>query len=162
MAVLGLFLVVGGFVLDWLPFQTFRDYDFWYTSPNYFWIRLGFLFLLLSGLWFFESLALHREEADIWMPRWLIILGVESFVVYIFHMLVLYGWVTNPEENMTVWWGLKLTIGPTVVAFLGLTFLMVVVSRVWNFVKKQHPVLMRGVYWYLGLTFSYYFLTRPY
>ena len=162
LAVLGLFLVILGHFMDWLPVQTYRDYSFWFTSPNYFWIRLGVLCLLLSGLWFFESLVVHREGADVWMPKWLIILGVESFVVYISHLILLYGWVTNPQQNMTVWWGLKLTIGPTLVAFLGFTIVMVMIAQLWHYVKKQHPILMKGVYWYLGVTFGYYFLTSPY
>ncbi len=162
LAILGLILVVAGYFLDWLPFQTYRSYNFWFTSPNYFWMRLGILCLLLSGLWFFESLVVHREDSDVWMPKWLIILGVESFAVYILHLVVLYGWVTNPQQNMAAWWGLRLPLGPTLVALSGFTLVMVLISQLWHYVKKQHPILMKGVYWYLGLTVGYYFFTSPY
>jgi len=162
LTIVGLLLIVAGHALDWLPYRTFPEYNFWNTSPNYFWIRLGVLFVLLASLWLFESLVVHREVVDVWMPKWLIVLGVESFVVYIAHLVVLYGWVVNPEFNMTVWWGLRLSTAPTIAVLVGFTLLMIALSQLWHYVKRRHPVLMRGVYWFLGFTFLYYFLTNPY
>ena len=162
LSLLGFCLVFAGFLLNLLPFRTYPVYDFWYTSPNFFWIRLGILCLLMSGLWLFESRVRHREGADFWMPGWLIILGVESFVVYVFHLILLYGWLVNPLENLRSWWGLHLGLGWAVAAFVGLTLIMIPISQAWHFLKKRHPVLMKGISWYLGLTFAYYFLTNPY
>jgi acyltransferase len=162
LSILGFSLVAAGLLIDQLPFRTYPAYDFWYTSPNFFWIRLGLLCLLMSGLWLFESRVRHREGADFWMPHWLIILGVESFVVYVSHLILLYGWLINPLANLRSWWGLHLALGPAVAAFAGLTLIMIPLSQGWHFLKKRHPVLMKGIYWYLGLTFAYYFLTNPY
>jgi len=162
LSVLGFLLVGAGYLIDLLPYGTYAAYDFWFTSPNYFWIRLGILCLLLSGLWLFESRVAHRERADIWMPNWLIVLGVESFVVYVAHLLLLYGWLLNPLDNLRSWWGFQLKLGPAVAVFVGLTIAMVPISRIWHHLKKRHPVFMRGIYWYLGLTFAYYLLTNPY
>jgi hypothetical protein len=162
LSILGFSLVAAGLLIDQLPFRTYPVYDFWYTSPNFFWIRLGLLCLLMSGLWLFESRVRHREGADFWMPHWLIILGVESFVVYVSHLILLYGWLINPLANLRSWWGLHLALGPAVAAFAGLTLIMIPLSQGWHFLKKRHPVLMKGIYWYLGLTFAYYFLTNPY
>lgn len=162
LAMMGVFLIVAGYLIDLIPVQQYATYNFWYTSPNYFWIRLGFLLLLLSGLWLFESKVRHREDHDVWMPTWLIHLGIESFAVYIAHLIVLYGWVTNPQMNMTVWWGLKLNPTETTLVFIGFTIAMIAISQLWHYVKKQHPMLMKGIYWYMGLTFIYYFFTNPY
>ncbi len=171
LALLGLFLVVAGYSIDLLPYQTYPRYEpathlalaksFWFTSPNFFWIRLGVLFLLMSGLWFFENLLQHREGSDIWMPQWLIVLGVESFAVYVAHLFVLYGWAI-PYTNLTTMWGLKLHLTESFIVFLILALAMVLVSKVWRSVKKQHAVIMMAVYWYLGTLFLYYFITNPY
>lgn len=167
----GIILVAAGFILDLLPYQTYPHYEpathlalvksFWYTSPNFFWIRLGVLFLLMSGLWFFENLVQHRDDSDVWMPQWLIVLGVESFAVYVAHLFLLYGWVI-PYSSLTMLWGLKLHLSESLVIFLLLALAMVIVSTVWRYMKKQHPVIMQAVYWYAGTVFLYYFITNPY
>jgi hypothetical protein len=162
LSILGFLLVGSGYLIDLLPYGTYPTYDFWFTSPNFFWIRLGILCLLLSGLWFFESRVGHREGADLWMPKWLIILGVESFVVYVSHLILLYGWLLNPLDNLRWWWGFQLRLAPAVAVFAGLTLVMIAISQIWHYVKKSHPMLMKGIYWYLGLTFIYYLLTNPY
>jgi len=162
LSILGVLLVGAGYLIDSLPYHTYPVYDFWFTSPNFFWIRLGILCLLLSGLWFFESRVGHREGADIWMPNWLIILGVESFVVYVAHLILLYGWLLNPLDNLRSWWGLQLRLGPALGVFAGLTLVMIPISQIWHVLKRRHPALMKGIYWYLGITFTYYLLTKPY
>lgn len=171
LALLGTFLVVAGYAIDLLPYHTYPHYEpathpalvksFWYTSPNFFWIRLGVLFLLMSGLWFFENLLQHRDDADVWMPQWLIVLGIESFAVYIAHLFLLYGWVL-PYKSLTGLWGLQLHLTESLAVFLVLALAMVPVSMVWRSVKKQHSIIMQAVYWYGGAVFLYYFITNPY
>jgi hypothetical protein len=157
----GILLILLGYLLDLVPVSVYPEYDFWFTSPNYFWMKLGTLMLLLVGLWEFENAVRHREDRDIWMPRWLIVMGIESFVVYIVHLLLLYGWVLNPTQNLTVLWGLKLNLLETLFVTAGFLGLMALLARAWNYVKNQHPVVMQGVYWYLGILFVYYFVTNP-
>jgi hypothetical protein len=48
-------LVAVGLLFDALPFRVYTEYFFWNTSPNYFWIRLGLLLLMLGGLWYLED-----------------------------------------------------------------------------------------------------------
>ena len=100
----GITLVLCGYVSDAFPVQTYPDYNFWNTSPNFFWIRLGMLLLMLGGLWYLEDFLARHSNIKIWMPQWLIILGVQSLFVYIAHLLILCGWVTNVELNLR-WWG---------------------------------------------------------
>ena len=158
----GVGLVAAGYAWDVLPYQLYPSYDFWFTSPAYFLIRLGILVLLLAGLWFFEARVRHRERHDLWMPQWLITLGVESLFVYIVHLVILYGWVVNADHNLEAWWGLRLTLGESILAFIALTLVLVLAARLWRFAKKQHPILMQGVYWWLGLMVVWEFVSRPY
>jgi hypothetical protein len=118
--------------------------------------------LLLAAFWFFEAHVRHREVYDVWMPRWIITLGVESLFVYIVHLLILYGWVLNADYNMEAWWGMRLTLFEALVAFVGLTALLSPAAHLWHYLKKQHPVMLRGVYWWMGLVVLWELLTRPY
>jgi len=155
-------LVVSGSVWDILPYQLYPSYDFWFTSPAYVLIRLGILVLLLAGLWFFEAHVRHRERHDLWMPQWLITLGVESLFVYIVHLVILYGWVVNADQNLEEWWGLRLTLGESILVFIALTLVLALAARLWHYAKKRHPILMQGVYWWLGLVVVWELVSRPY
>jgi uncharacterized membrane protein len=158
----GGFLVFVGFFLDKLPVHTYQEYLFWSTSPNYFWIRLGILFLMLGGLWYLEdSFASHRGSIA-WMPKWLTILGVESLFVYIAHLLILCGWVTNAGFNLRLWWGNKLTVAESILVFAVLTLVMIPASFAWRYLKKQHSKLMIGIFWWMGFCIIWSFLFNPY
>jgi uncharacterized membrane protein len=158
----GALLVVVGLIFDLLPFQTYTEYLFWNTSPNFFWIRLGILFLMLGGLWYLEDYFSNRKNPITWMPKWLIVFGVESLFVYIAHLIVLYGWVTNVELNLRGWWGGKFTIIESIFVFVGLTLVMIPASFGWRYIKKQHPKLMIGIYWWMGFCVVWSFLINPY
>lgn len=161
LGVTGMGLILAGTLLDRVPLQMYPVYNFWFTSPNFFWMRLGILFLLLSGLWYFENAVSHSDRHDIWMPKWLNVLGVESFFVYIAHLILLYGWVVNPGENVTALWGLKLNLFPSVAVSMAFLVSMVVLAGGWNYCKKHHPVVMQGLYWWIGSVFLYYFAKNP-
>lgn len=161
LSVFGVMLILVSLVLDRIPVSMYPVYDFWYTSPNFFWMRLGILLLLLSGLWFLENAVAHRDRHDFWMPKWLITLGVESLFVYIAHLILLYGWVVNPGENVTALWGLKLNLFPSVAVSMAFLVSMVVLAWGWNYERKHHPVVMQGLYWWIGSVFLYYFAKNP-
>jgi hypothetical protein len=158
----GALAIVGSLFLDALPFHMYARYDFWYTSPNYFWMKLGGLAIILSTLWFLESHVRHAPERDIWMPRWLIILGVESLLVYVLHSLLLYGSVLNPYMNMKVLLGTQLSVGESLMAFVALLSSMILAAWGWRYLKKEHPALMTGIVWWMGIVFTIEFLRRPY
>jgi uncharacterized membrane protein len=158
----GALLVLVGFFLDILPVHTYKECLFWNTSPNYFWMRLGILFLMLSGLWFLEDSFASHSDSIAWMPKWLTILGVESFFVYIAHLLILCGWVTNAEFNLRWWWGGKLTVAESILVFTVLTLVMIPGSFLWRYLKKQHSILMAGIFWWMGFCVVWSFLFNPY
>ncbi len=158
----GLISIGSGFVFDAFPFSLYPNSDFWTTSPNFFLMKLGGLAVLLSLLWFFENHVAHPSEHDPWIPRWLVTVGVESLFVYVAHLIALYGWAAHPSFNMEAVWGEKLSAVESFLAFVALTGLMVVTALGWRRLKKNHPVLMQGVYWWMGVTFVVEFLTRSY
>jgi hypothetical protein len=155
----GLFLITAGYALDALPFRTYRNYDFWYTSPNYFWMKFGTLAVMMSSLWFLET---HSWWHGFSMPRWVTILGIESLFVYIVHLIILYGWAGNPDLNLSAWWAMRLSTFEVLVVFGGLTAAMWLAAKGWHYLKREHSVLWRGILWWMGITVSIHFLTSPY
>jgi len=158
----GVLLVAAGLLFDALPFHTCKEYSFWNTSPNYFWIRLGVLLLMLGGLWYLEDYFATGKGSMAWMPTWLTILGVESLFVYIAHLFILCGWVTNAKFNLRGRWGGRLTLTESILVFVGLTLVMIPASFGWRYLKKQHPKLMIGLYWWMGFCVVWSFFINPY
>jgi hypothetical protein len=153
----GAVMIVGGVTLDTLPFQIYEEHDFWTASPNYFFIKLGLLILLLCGLWKFEELQRVQSHQSIWMPRWLTTVGVESLFVYIVHLILLYGWVVNPSTNVRSWFGLQFGwAGGIMISILFVAF-FVPLAFAWHYLKKYHPVIAQGWYWWIGIAVGYSF-----
>ena len=157
---LGIFLVAASSVLEHLPIQTYPAYDFWTGSPNYFWMRLGILCILLGLLWYFENFFSLR--GGFLMPQWLTKLGVESLFVYIAHLIIIYGWVINADWNLSAWLSLRCNIFTALTVFLLLTFTLVLAAYGWHYLKKKHPILMNGILWWMTFCVVYQFLASPY
>jgi len=151
-----------GFILDSLPFQSYPVYNFWHTSPNYFWIRLGMLLLLLGGLWYLERLLGSRGLLQTRGVRWLLVLGVESLFVYIAHLVVLCGWTTNVATNLRWWWGGTCTIAMSLLISVFVILAMIPLALFWNYLKIHHAVLVRGILWWMGFCVAWSFLFNPY
>lgn len=158
----GILLIGVGFLFDAIPCTIYPYSDFWTTSPTYVLIKFGTLSAALSLLWFFENRLTHQAVRDIWMPRWLTTLGIESLFAYVVHLILLYGWAPHPSFNMEAFWGMQLSPFEAFLAFVGLTLLIVGLSLGWHWLKRNHPILMQGLYWWVGITFTVEFITREY
>lgn len=94
----GVMLILVGLILDNMPVRLYTDLDFWRTSPSFFLIRLGCVFLLVT--------VVARISQRIPLPqRTLQSLSRGSLTIYIVHICILYGSNWNP--------GLRQWIGPT-------------------------------------------------
>jgi hypothetical protein len=72
--------------LDQSPGHFYTVYDFWHTSPNFFFIRLGLLLLILAAVY-----AWCRWGVATWSFSPLIQLGQTSLLVYWVHIDFVYG-----------------------------------------------------------------------
>jgi len=72
--------------LDARPVQIYPVYDFWHTSPNFFFIRLGLLMMILAVCY-----AWCRWGLALWGFSPLIQLGQASLLVYWVHIEFVYG-----------------------------------------------------------------------
>jgi len=75
-----------GWWLDAQPRQLYAVYDFWHTSPNFFFIRVGILLAVLLGTY-----AWCRWGAGLWGFSPIIQLGQTSLLVYWVHIEFVYG-----------------------------------------------------------------------
>ncbi|MBI4417839.1 MAG: DUF1624 domain-containing protein [Ignavibacteriales bacterium] len=152
----GLFCILAGFLSEWLPLRVYEEVDFWHDSPNFFLMKLGGLFLLMSGTW-----VLNAQIRSSLLVR-LSLVGIESLFVYIVHLVVLYGSPINAEFHLSsVWSG-----GLGWFAALGVSAVLMLVlygaARMWRALKLDHPVLFRAMQIWIAVVLSYEFLTSPY
>ncbi len=82
----GVVLIAASRWLDHSPRQLYAVYDFWHTSPNFFFIRVGLLLVILSAVY-----AWCRWGAATWGFSPLIQLGQTSLLVYWVHIAFVYG-----------------------------------------------------------------------
>jgi uncharacterized membrane protein len=77
---------VAAYWVDLRPVQIYPVYDFWHTSPNFFFIRLGLLLVILAGVYVWCRWGLGN-----WGFSPLAQLGQTSLLVYWVHVDLVYG-----------------------------------------------------------------------
>jgi hypothetical protein len=155
LAVGGALAIAAGFFSTAVPFSLYRTYDFWYTSPSYFLIRLGLLFLIAPAVWYAAERIGPRAKR-------LLILGRESLLVYVLHLLVLYGSAINPRFNLVG--VLPARLGPveSIAVFAGLCALMYGAARAWQALRSRHPAAYRLTQAAVGTAVLLFFFMRDY
>ncbi len=156
----GVVLVALSVVAELFKPAPFSAETFWSVDRTFFGIRLGVLLLLVGGLWSLEQTATRRDVP--WLPRWIILLGIESFFVYIAHLLLLCGWTTNTAWNVRAFFGPTLSWPGAIAVFVAFIPVTTVLAGWWHWLKRQHPVLMRGVYVWMSFILVWSFLVNPY
>jgi len=144
----GFGLMAGGTLLS-VPLR--GVVDFWGVSPAYALIRIGALLLILLGV---EAVS-RRTQA----VRPLALLGHETLLVYVLHLLMLYGGVVgvSPLARHFGTLGFAEATG-VLVAMLPVVF---AAAWVWHRIKSRAPHAASLVLLFLGVAFVYEFLTRP-
>ncbi|MBA4312102.1 MAG: hypothetical protein C0417_05690 [Chlorobiaceae bacterium] len=155
LAVLGMIFIIAGFLFDMIPWHLYATYNYWFTSPNYFLIRLGSLMAIIAGFWYL-SRAIKQPK------KIFTVLGIESLFVYVLHLLVLYGSSMNPQLNMQVVFGLNRSFIETIGLFAGLFFLMLSSALLWNYLKRKHFPTYRWIQITIGGVFLYFLFTRDF
>lgn len=136
LAVFGAVSVIIGVISDVVPVSIYPTYNYWFTSPAYFFVRIGSLMMMFSAIWYIAPKLQNQWKA-------LTILGIESLFVYVVHLIVLYGSVINPSTNLLVYFGTSLTLFESILVFLFLLVLMIAAALLWNYLKTKLPNLYR-------------------
>lgn len=95
-AVLGAALVVAGYGASFLP-AIYARTDFWTSSPTFFFIRLGFLLMLVGVAYLWHTDRRGQDRVPMFFTRApLVELGRSSLFVYWIHVEMAYGILTVP------------------------------------------------------------------
>lgn len=160
LAIAGVGLPIAALILEALPIQVYQSSDYWSTSPGFLLIKLGGISLLMSGAWHLGRAGFVRRHPRI--QSWLVILGVESLFVYVVHLILLYGSVLNPNVSVSRMWFQSMNWSSTFAVAAGFSVLMFLAAWLWNVFKNSHPVLAKGLIWWMGTTLVVEFVTRQY
>jgi acyltransferase len=142
-----------GLFFDVLPVQVFPHHDFWKASPNFFLIRLGIVLLLTYA---FASL---RRMPPL-MARHMVTLGQASLLVYVVHLLTVYGSAANNGLAQVV--GRSLSYVPSLAVGMVVLMAMLMLVHSWNFLRQQHLLKVRLVQLALASSLLFLFVSRPY
>ncbi|HET6267206.1 MAG TPA: heparan-alpha-glucosaminide N-acetyltransferase domain-containing protein [Acidobacteriota bacterium] len=135
----GAIMLIGGFALFYVPWQYHTYADPAKSSPRQFMLKLGWVWLLLSALWFYEQ-RFHPKKS------WLAIVGQESLFVYGLHLLIVYGNVFVPFSFASKI-GPNLTYGPSLLLSLITISLMVLAALGWHWLKTQKPQVAKAIFY---------------
>jgi hypothetical protein len=152
---LGAGIMLVGYLSDLVPVRIYPTYNFWYTSPSYFFLRLGSLMVMLPLFW-----AVSRS---ITRPgRALTVFGKESLFVYVLHLLILSGSVINVEWNLRSMYGGRLSVAESLGLFAVLAVGLLGVALVWEYCKERHPAVYRFLQLSGAGTFLWFFFRNEF
>jgi len=132
------------YVLDHQPavHAFFGEHNFWKTGPPFFLWRFGVVLLVLAALGSVD-IALERAPRGRRAIRPLEILGQESLVLYVTHLLILYG--SPMAKGLVRYYRRELDLAGSLIAFTAVWVAVCAVGFGWEWLRGQHP---RGFLWF--------------
>jgi hypothetical protein len=141
--------MAAGALLSW-PLSTLVD--FWGPSPAYVLLRLGGIVLLLRIV----------EQATVMAPRLvrpLALLGHETLLVYVLHLLLLFGGVLGAAP-LQPWVG-RLGFGGAALVLALMLPVLLLAAALWRGFKTRAPHEATLVLAFLATVLVFELLTRP-
>ena len=115
-----------GYVVNWYPGLTYGFFDYSLTSPQFFLVRLGYMWILLYLAYWWS----RRPRAARWSP--LLLFGQTSLLIYWVHIEFVYGRLRMFRNSLSLGW--------TAVQLLWLVPLMVMIAWFSRWRASDHPV----------------------
>lgn len=150
----GVAMIVLSLVVDAVPFSLYPEHNFWRASPEFFFIRLGIVMLLLGGLW-------HWEQKKRSGPSLVSVVGSESLFAYAGHLLVIYGMFWD-NKSLAFIIGKTKSVPEVIVMTVLLVAATMAASYVWNRIKNWSMFYARVLMYSILTIVLYIFLTKPY
>ena len=153
-AVVAGIMIVLGIMFNVLPVHLYPVYDFWHSSPEFFFVRLGMVLLILVLLW-------KGEVVYHYSGSFLTKFGQESLIVYTAHLMIIYGSALGDQSiasyvGKTQQWDVALLLSGVLI------IIMIVLAYLWGWLKKDHHILLRIVQYAGTLLFFALFFYRRY
>jgi uncharacterized membrane protein len=144
--------IAGSLLLLPVAEAAYPVFDFWRSSPNFFFHRLGIVLLLCAGM------LLYEQSRGVSTASAVTLIGRESLIVYVAHLTLIYGDVGT--FNFRKWvdstFGYAEALGVTI-ALLAAMYLL---ARAWSAVKRGPSRRKAIVEWsFVALLVAVFFLT---
>ncbi len=136
LAVVSALLLAAGHGMTRLGFDPFPEHNYWKTSPWFFLVRAGVVLGVLAVLCAVDVALRHRQRAP-WV-RLLQTIGSQTLVIYVAHLLVLYG--SGVAPGLGTRWDRNLGLAESSALAVALLLAMGLLGWVWDRTKRQHPV----------------------
>ncbi|MFZ4618979.1 MAG: heparan-alpha-glucosaminide N-acetyltransferase domain-containing protein [Bacteroidota bacterium] len=150
----GIAAIVLSMIAAALPFSLFPEHNFWKASPEFFFIRLGIVMILLSTLWYWEQTA--KSE-----PSLVSVVGSESLLAYAGHLLVIYGMFWD-NKSLAFIIGKTKSVPEVIVMTVLLIAVTMAVSYLWNRIKNWSMFYARVMMYSILTVVLYIFFTKPF
>ena len=161
MMIIGAGMVLAGLIVTKFDYSMYPIHDWYRTDPVYSFIRLGIIMLFCGILWYGEHHSRkHLHETVKKGIRPLQMLGRESLMIYVVHLIILYGSPFNHGVGYYI--GATLNLWQSAVAFGILFFATLFLANLWHIVKKRYPAHARFVLFSAAVSLGMLFLTRRY
>ncbi len=129
---------------NWDPFP---EHNFWKTSPWFFFIRAGWIFIVLAILCAIDvAIARARRKRaertgvaharDGRVLRFIQIVGTQTLVIYVAHLFLIYG--IGPLPGAKSFWHRTLGLGGSLAVVSVFFVLMAALAWAWGWTKKNH------------------------
>jgi len=115
---------------EMLPFTVYPVHNFWLASPGFFFVRLGLVVAALVGLWY------YIKDKQVSSRAFFILLGQESLLIYVVHLLIVYGYTYR--WSFIRLFGSTLNYSECIVIFLALSILMYALGYTWHWLKSRN------------------------
>ncbi len=151
---LGVASTMAGLVFTVVEKELFTEPHFTDYSPSWFLLRFGLLLLILYGLTVYEATRGSDSSA-------IKLFGKESFFVYVFHLVIVYGSSVKFPSLVNL-------IGPSLGyaecfgIFILLSIAMYIAARIWNNLKRNDYDASRQIQYLFVTIVLYFFISRPY
>jgi hypothetical protein len=129
-------LAAGGFGLaaGFSALATHAEASYWESSPYYFLIRLGIIFLVTSGLWLVADRGKDQQAST---RSLLTLFGLEALFVYVVHIVAVYG--SPPYPTLVNIIGRRLDFWECLGIFVLLALAMYGLALAWRWMKTDRP-----------------------
>lgn len=149
----GILAVAAALLCEAAPLTLYPAHSFFNASPEFFFVRFGIILCILAGFW-----AAERPSAPA-KSRGMILFGQESLIVYVTHLLVVYGY--------TYEWSFVRLYGPTLGyagcagLFAALSAAMYLLAFGWHAIKRWNAQTARAVqYAFVALMVVIFFVKQ--
>lgn len=132
----GLALYAMGKAFPVLGFDPFPEHNAWKTGPWFFCLRVGIVLMVLATLCGLEYLLVRRRRGV--RTSLLQTIGQETLVIYVAHLMVLYGSPINPSLRAP--FEGRLDLLPSIGMAAAVFGAMVLLAWVWHRLKRTQPV----------------------